>query len=59
MKSYQEFREKLENKNFKSIESAKEFKLQKDVEYITHLIEKYNISEEISNLLINYVKISQ
>lgn len=47
------------NKNFKSIESAKEFKLQKDIEYITHLIEKYNILEEISNLLINYVKISQ
>lgn len=47
------------NKNFNSIKDAKEFKLKKDLEYVSHLIEKYNISEEISYLLIEYVKISQ
>lgn len=45
------------NKNFKTIEEAKVFRKNLDLEYIELLFLKYNISKEVKNLIKDYVEI--
>lgn len=46
-----------ENKNFKTIEEAINYKKSKDLEYIQLLLAQYSLSDDIQEKLINYVKV--